>query len=377
MEPDGRGNYALARVNKHPRDCRIQFDEPSHKYTVDGKIVTLSVTGLWTEYFDHFNPFGTAIKMHKKWAVSGKYAILIAYMQLVEEKCDSDIVEGIVQFWSANGRRASDIGTAMHALFEQLLNGAEFSTASPHTIAYLVGSPNDGEDMRQLSMYLNIVHEMDLEQQLLAFTNFLTRLRIAAFEEAGSNDTVRRRRQEQADAVERCISFGFPNPYTVTDLEVELGQFREVQDKFINVHKLEPFRTEWSIFHEEADLAGQIDALYIQQDTCEFWMVDWKRVDPEKGLLSPTMASFANRRGKGPCRRLPDTSYGHYACQQNLYARILELKYDMHISQLYLAQLHHDLGPGVYNLCNVEKMPELADELIALRISSLSSLKCV
>eukprot|EP00965_Chrysotila_dentata_P012573 414192-Pleurochrysis_carterae.AAC.1 len=376
MESDGRGNYALARINKHARDDRIQFDEPSHKYTVDGTIVTLSVTGLWSQYFEHFNALGMAIRMHKKWTLSGKYALVIAYMQLMEGKSETDVVQGIVDYWSANGRRASDIGTAMHALLEQLLNGAEFSTNTPHTIFYLAGSSDDGEDIHQLSMYLNIVHNMDLEEQLTAFADLLVQLRVAAdcsHDVDKKDPNLASLRKQQADLLASYMSSGFPRPYIMINLDVELTQYRALEKEFLVTHNLEPFRTEWSIFHEEADLAGQIDALYRQRHTGEFWMMDWKRVDPSKGLLSSNMIAFADRRGKGPCEMLSDTSFGHYACQQNLYARMLEVKYDMYVSRLYLAQLHCDLGKSTYHVCAVEKMTELADKLIALRVASISA----
>ena len=46
----------LEEQNKHLRDSRISFDEPTHSYTIDGsKNGIMSVTTLIHQYFPHFN----------------------------------------------------------------------------------------------------------------------------------------------------------------------------------------------------------------------------------------------------------------------------------------------------------------------------------
>ena len=45
----------LANLNKHPRDDRILFDEPTHVYTIDGDSGFTSVTTWNHSHFEHFD----------------------------------------------------------------------------------------------------------------------------------------------------------------------------------------------------------------------------------------------------------------------------------------------------------------------------------
>ena len=98
------------------------------------------------------------------------------------------------------------------------------------------------------------------------------------------------------------------------------------------------YRLEWSIYCEEAMVAGQIDALF--ECLGSFHMVDWKRcgkvLDPQEG------ASFG-RYGKCPLDALLDNACNHYFMQQNLYAVILERRYGIVVSSMHLVQIHPSL----------------------------------
>lgn len=82
-----------------------------------------------------------------------------------------------------------------------------------------------------------------------------------------------------------------------------------------------PWRTEWSIFSEDAMVAGQIDSLWIDSVTGELHMIDWKRCRHE---LVPHSGSNWNRFGLPPVEFMVDNSWSHYALQQNLYSAILK-----------------------------------------------------
>ena len=45
----------LANKNKHPRDDRILFDEPTHVYTIDGDTGFTSVTTWNHSHFENFD----------------------------------------------------------------------------------------------------------------------------------------------------------------------------------------------------------------------------------------------------------------------------------------------------------------------------------
>jgi hypothetical protein len=102
----------LTRLHAHPRDAHIAFDEPTHKYYVNGSCQgNISCTGFIHEFFGHFDAKAIITKMKKgpKWATSKYYG-----------KTDEEIMKE----WSDNGKQASSAGTAMHFAIEQFMHGA-------------------------------------------------------------------------------------------------------------------------------------------------------------------------------------------------------------------------------------------------------------
>lgn len=103
----------LTRINEHPRDKHISFDEPTHKYYVNGSCEgNISCTGFIHEFFGHFDPKAILTKMRRnpaKWAASKYFG-----------KTDEEIIKE----WNDNGKQASEAGTAMHLAIEQFLHGA-------------------------------------------------------------------------------------------------------------------------------------------------------------------------------------------------------------------------------------------------------------
>jgi hypothetical protein len=102
----------LSRINHHSRDDHISFDEPTHKYYVNGSCEgNISCTGFVHEFFGHFDPKAIITKMKKsaKWSSSKYYGM-------------TD--EQIINQWSDNGKQASSAGTAMHLAIEQFLHGS-------------------------------------------------------------------------------------------------------------------------------------------------------------------------------------------------------------------------------------------------------------
>jgi hypothetical protein len=100
----------LAVVNKHPRDDRIQFEEATHTYTVDGvRAGWTSCTGFLHNFFGHFDADAVIAKMMSspKWYES-KY-----YGQTAEE---------IKAGWAAKGKASSEAGTRMHLDIEHFYN---------------------------------------------------------------------------------------------------------------------------------------------------------------------------------------------------------------------------------------------------------------
>lgn len=102
----------------------------------------------------------------------------------------------------------------------------------------------------------------------------------------------------------------------------------------------EPYRSEWSVFSEDikALVTGQIDSIWRDTATGLFHMVDWKRVAEMK------MVAFNNEMGRPPLNRIPNTNYGHYIVQQNLYTALVEQPcYGLKIESMLLVQVHPNL----------------------------------
>lgn len=102
----------LTQINSHPRDQHIAFDEPTHKYYVNGSCKgNISCTGFVHEFFGHFDAKKIITKMRKgaNWANSKYYG-----------KTDEEIMKE----WADNGKEASSAGTAMHFAIEQFMHGA-------------------------------------------------------------------------------------------------------------------------------------------------------------------------------------------------------------------------------------------------------------
>lgn len=102
----------LTRRNRHPRDAHIHFDEPTHKYYVNGSCEgNISCTGFVHEFFGHFDPKAIIAKMKRgaNWTSSKYYG-----------KTDQEIMKE----WNDNGKQASAAGTAMHLAIEQFLHGS-------------------------------------------------------------------------------------------------------------------------------------------------------------------------------------------------------------------------------------------------------------
>jgi hypothetical protein len=104
---------SLAYKNRHPRDLCIEFNEPTHRYTVNGTSEKwISCTGFLHMFFPHFDPDTTIKKMMngRNWTNSKYYGMTA---QEIKDK------------WSSSGKEASEAGTAMHLGIEQFHNAAE------------------------------------------------------------------------------------------------------------------------------------------------------------------------------------------------------------------------------------------------------------
>ena len=132
---------------------------------------------------------------------------------------------------------------------------------------------------------------------------------------------------------------------------------------------LKPYRTEWTVFHEELKLAGSIDMVFEKPDGT-LLIYDWKRC---KEIVKTN--SFG-KWGKKKCiEHLPDTNYWHYCLQLNTYKAILEEKYGKVVEDLYLVCLHPDNKNKNYQRIKVVDLQEEVRELFETRRQEITGNK--
>ena len=135
--------------------------------------------------------------------------------------------------------------------------------------------------------------------------------------------------------------------------------------QFVEYNKLNPYRTEWSIFDEESELAGTID--FLDYSNGRYTLYDWKR---SKNLVDEDGAikhnRFASHMGFYPISEIEDLPFWHYSLQQNLYRYILNKKYGIEVKRMKLVVLHPSLNQPV--VLDVPNMSDAIDKMIRTRI---------
>ena len=129
----------------------------------------------------------------------------------------------------------------------------------------------------------------------------------------------------------------------------EYNHFKE----FLEVygHK-KAYRTEWSIFHEEFNLSGQIDMCY-ENDDGTYDIYDWKRSKEIKKY------SAYESGLKEPVDQLPNTNFWHYSLQLNIYRYILEQKYGKKIKEMAIVVFHPNNDSFIrYKIPNLQDIVE-------------------
>ena len=124
---------------------------------------------------------------------------------------------------------------------------------------------------------------------------------------------------------------------------------------------LKPYRTEWTVFHEDLKLAGSIDMVFENPDG-SLLIYDWKR---SKEIVK---TNGFNKWGNKECiDHLPDTNYWHYCLQLNTYKAILEEKYGKTVTDLYLVCLHPNNKNNNFQRIKVADLQTEVKELFEMR----------
>ena len=110
------------------------------------------------------------------------------------------------------------------------------------------------------------------------------------------------------------------NPGPADRMSPEFSQFLKYMEE-LQRRGWRPYRTEVSLWHQDLNIGGQVDALF-QDVNGEYHMVDWKR---SKEICAE---GFRGRTMKPPLHEFGDCNLEHYGLQQNLYREILRRYYE-------------------------------------------------
>jgi hypothetical protein len=148
------------------------------------------------------------------------------------------------------------------------------------------------------------------------------------------------------------------NEMNVVNDSIEYSYFME----FTKDHsELKAYRTEWTVYYEEAKLSGSIDMIFENPDgTIQIY--DWKRSEEIK------YETGFNKSASTDCiNHLPDSNFWHYSLQLNIYRKILEDKYGKKVTGLYLVCLHPNNHNKSYQLIEVPFLDKEVNDLFELR----------
>ena len=132
--------------------------------------------------------------------------------------------------------------------------------------------------------------------------------------------------------------------------------------QFVKDHPhLKPYRTEWTIYHEDAKIAGSIDMVYENADG-SLEIYDWKR------CKEITSVNGWNETATNPLiKHLPATNFWQYSLQLNTYRKILEEKYGKRVTKLCLVRIHPDSSG--YELLDAPFLDKELSDLFVERIA--------
>lgn len=153
----------------------------------------------------------------------------------------------------------------------------------------------------------------------------------------------------------------FYNGAEVSDTHTkEFDMFQNFRDD----HKdLNPYRTEWCIFDEDAKVSGSVDMVYEDlENPGSYVIADWKR---SKAIKTD------NRWQSGTSShtwRLPDCNFIHYSLQLSAYKYMLEKKYGLRISQTFIVVLHPNQDSYIKMV--TKDLGEEVERIMSSRISS-------
>lgn len=140
----------LKEKNQNDRDIRIEFDEKSHRYTVDGVSDQISVTTLVHKHFSDFNEdevIQSMIKNKEKFE-KGEY-------KEFKDLPPNEIKERIKEIWKNRRDSSTQLGTLMHKYIEYYYNDLSLEDSSD--------DPYISEKLKQINTEISFFRKFNNE----------------------------------------------------------------------------------------------------------------------------------------------------------------------------------------------------------------------
>ena len=378
----------------HVRDADCFLEELTHTYHVRGCKYDCSVSSVWGVFFPKFDA-GIAkrmlLKADERGLVNIESSLYWLYMHLMFSdrlEPDStkfwakigDVLEAAEKLCVASGAGTFDKDIACQSL-RHLAHSAQVRKPSGASCYFLVlcagYSASDIQEVWQMHGNLESLKGTLLHKQAELFMQELALFQVEAgrkhvpLGDLLANEIVIRRARAAATVhasmshvAAHVSSEIWDHPVTRRYfrgalLEGQGLEFRKLEAWFHAHPTFSPYRSEWSIYDENARVAGQIDSLWFDETrNGVIIMADWKRV--RKSLSPDVLIQEEQAFGKyglrecvfaalypGPCADMFDCAYNHYLVQQHLYAYILRLHYGVDVGLMMLVQCHPEVGERV------------------------------
>eukprot|EP00438_Fugacium_kawagutii_P027023 Skav232521 [mRNA] locus=scaffold1096:935294:937453:- [translate_table: standard] len=145
------------------------------------------------------------------------------------------------------------------------------------------------------------------------------------------------------------------NGYTVPMTSPEFSLLQKFLRRMVGWRA---YRTEWTIFGEDENLAGSIDLCAIDQKG-NLALIDWKRTSGLRSRYTST------RRMLPPLSHVPDCAGFHYRLQLNVYRYLVEKYYGFHVSMMLVVGTHPDNQSEPF----IDEVPRLEEEVASMLAS--------
>ena len=276
----------LEKMFKHPRDANIAFYEKPHIYTINGKFIDASVSGLIRAYAEDFDP----------------------------DKIIQKMVDSKREAWP---RLKYCIGTIK--LSDIPLDG-NVAVIGKHDVTVYSGSVSELSTKYTTS-------------EVYSFFSYDRGMTPNEIKKSWDSPEARNRGTEAHYMMELWMN---SEPCRLSQPEVA-GGLEFVKNQLMP-NNIKAYRTEWEIYGEEENIAGSVDFVGSFPDG-SLVIVDWKR----SNKLNTHMIDHWNKKLQWPFTHLDDCDGAKYAIQLSTYAWIIEKYYGKTVKALVLCSLHPDL----------------------------------